>query len=232
MLRTNHRESHLAGVIVLIVIVVAVVATTMAQDKPKSGLVVDAAAKRVTIDCVVAPRKLEKLNEIYPIEVIATHPAPKGKKAHETVVTFDVPPSQVHQALIGLGLKPGSPAKGEGAKAAGPEVKVSLEVPGPGGLPKKVAIEKALVDRKTGKSLPPLKWFFTGSVMTQPDPNKPDKVYGADLSGTLIAIFPVTDETVLQTNLTMKDESLIKLETAKDVLPAVGTPVKLVIEAK
>jgi hypothetical protein len=232
MHRSNHRESHFVGVVAALAIVITSVVSTTAQDKPKSGLVVDAAAKRITIDCVVAPRKLENLNEIYPIEVVATHPAPKGKKAHETVVTFDVPPSQVHQALIGLGLKPGTPAKGEGAKAAGPEVKVSLEVPGPGGLAKKVAIEKVLVDRKTGKPLPPLKWFFTGSVMTQPDPNKPDKVFGADLSGTLIALFPVTDETVLQTNLTMKDEPLIKLETAKDVLPAVGMPIKLVIEAK
>lgn len=232
MLRPNHRESHFVGVIAALGVVLSALAATTAQDKPKAGLAVDAAAKRIAIDCVVAPRKLEKYNEIYPIEVVATFPDPKGKKAHETVVTFDVLPSDVHQALIGLGLKPGTPAKGEGTKAAGPEVKVSLEIPGPGGLTKKVAIEKTLVDRKTGKPLPPLKWFFTGSVMTQPNPNKPDKVFGADLSGTLVAIFPVTDETVLQTNLTMKDEPLIKLETAKDVLPVVGTPVKLVIEVK
>ena len=32
-------------------------------------------------------------------------------------------------------------------------------------------------------------------------PTKPDKVYGADVSGTLISIFPVTDETVFQTHV-------------------------------
>ena len=68
--------------------------------------------------------------------------------------------------------------------------------------------------------------------MRQPDPDKPAKVYGADLTGTLITIFPVTDETVFQTNLTMKEESLLKLETNKNVLPAEGTPVKLRIELK
>jgi hypothetical protein len=65
--------------------------------------------------------------------------------------------------------------------------------------------------------------------MTQPDPNKEERVYGADLTGTLIAIFPVTNETVFQTNLTMKEEKYLKLETNTKVLPKEGTPVKLVI---
>ena len=57
-----------------------------------------------------------------------------------------------------------------------------------------------------------MKFRFTGSVMTKPDPTKSDEVYGADLSGTLIAIYPVTDETVCQTSLTMKDEKHLKLD--------------------
>lgn len=233
MFLMNHRRDRPNGLAcVCLLTCLAVAVPLRSQDKPKSGLAIDVPGRRLIIDCVVAPRKLEKLSEIYPIEVIATHPAPKGQKAHETVVTFDVVPSEVHKGLESLGLKPGTPAKGEGAKAVGPEVKVFLEIPAAGGLPKKLAIEKTLVDRKTGKSLPPLKWYFTGSVMKQPDPNKPEKVYGADSTGTLISLFPVTDETVLQTNLTMKDEPLIKLDTAKDVLPAVGTAVKLVIEVK
>src|SRR5260221_6680503 len=40
-----------------------------------------------------------------------------------------------------------------------------------------------------------------------------EKVYGADLSGTLGVIFPVSNETVLQTHLTMKEEKYLKLET-------------------
>jgi hypothetical protein len=80
--------------------------------------------------------------------------------------------------------------------------------------------------------MPPLKWHFTGSAMRQPDPNKPAKVYGADLSGTLISIFPVTDETVFQSDLTMKEESLLKLETNQNILPPEGTAIKLRIEVK
>lgn len=204
-------------------------ATLAAQDKP-AGLQIDKEKKTVSIPCKIAPRKLPNLSEVYPIEVIATSPAPKGQKAHETVVTFDAAPSEVHKALESLGLKPGKPAKGEGGVPSGPEVKIFLDLPGAGGLAKRIPVERALVDKKTGKAMPTIKWLFTGSVVKQPDPTKPDKVYAADQTGTLIAIFPVTDETVFQTSLTMKEEPLIKLDTNAKSLPEVGVDVTLVIQ--
>ena len=78
--------------------------------------------------------------------------------------------------------------------------------------------------------MPKVEWRFTGSVLSKPDPNKDETVYGADVTGTLIAIFPVTNQTVLQTNLTLKEEKYVKLETDKRLIPKEGTPVKLVIE--
>ena len=68
---------------------------------------------------------------------------------------------------------------------------------------------------------------LTGSVMVETAPDKP-KVYGADDKGTLIAIFPVTAETVFQSSLSLKDEKYVKLETSKK-MPPVGTKVNLVI---
>src|SRR5262249_8621874 len=160
----------------------------------------------------IAPRKIDDpaYKEIYPIEVVACWPfrkdPPGGQKAHETVVTFDfeTKPSLVHKALEDLGLKPGKPVKGGEDEPQGPEVKILLEFPGPDGQQKKVPVEKTLVGSPNPKlKMPPFKWRFTGSVMKQPDPNKPDmKVYGADITGTLISIFPVTDETVFQTQMT------------------------------
>jgi hypothetical protein len=196
------------------------------------GIVVDKDKKTITIDAKIAPRKIndERFKEIYPIEVIACWAFPKGQKAHETVVTIDVKPSDVHKALESLGLKPGTPVEGDAGEPKGPEVNVLLELPGEGGEVKRVPIEKTLIDPKTNKTMPKLKWRFTGSIMTKPDPNKDETVYAADLSGTLIAIFPVTNQTVLQTNLLFKDEKYLKLETDKNLLPKEGTPVKLVIE--
>src|SRR5204863_895682 len=119
---------------------------------------------------------LGKMAQSYPGEVIACWPESKnGQNAHEAVVVFDINPSEVHKALESFGLKAGKPAQGEGEKAVGPEVKVSLELPDG----KVVPIEKTLVDKKTGKPMPTLKWYFTGSVMTQPNPEKDEKVYGA-----------------------------------------------------
>src|SRR5262249_31321373 len=149
-----------------------------------------------------------------------------------TVVTIDADPSAVHKGLVDVGLKPGKPARGEDAVAEGPEVNVYIDVPAPEGT-KRLTMDKVLIDPKTKKPLPKgVKFKSTGSVESPVDPTKPEvKKYGADLSGTLIALFPVTDETVLQTSLTMKEEKYLKLEVNTDVLPKEGTPVKLVLEA-
>src|SRR5215217_4877896 len=78
------------------------------------GVTVDKDKRTVSVDAKIAPRKLPNLQEVYPIEVIAcwghTH-TPPGKKAHETIVTIEAKPSEVHKALESLGLKPGTPAR-------------------------------------------------------------------------------------------------------------------------
>ena len=197
---------------------------------PPSDFTVDREKREILIPCKIAPRKLPTLPEIYPIEVIATYPTPKGQKAHETVVTFEARPQEIQKALEGLGLKAGRPARGDEWAATGPELEVLLELPGKGGAAKtRTRFESLLVDRRTGKPLPPLTWRFTGSSFKQPDPSKPDRIYGADVGGTLVAIFPVTDELVVQSNLTMRDGELLKLETAKELLPPEGTAVVLVL---
>jgi hypothetical protein len=197
----------------------------------KDGVKVDKDKRTVTIDAKVAPRKLEHLKgEIYPIEVIACWAHPKGKKAHETVVTIEASPSAVAKGLEELGLKPGTPVMGEKKEPQGPEVKVYLLVDDAGDV-RRLTMDKVLLDKNNGKPFPKtIQWRFTGSALTKPDPNKNEEVYGADFTGTLIVIFPVTNATVLQTNLTMEYERFMKLETNTKVLPPVGTPVKLVLE--
>jgi hypothetical protein len=196
---------------------------------PPPGFTVDREKKEILIPCRMAPRKLASLPEIYPIEVVATYPTPRGQKAHETVVNFDVKPSDVHKALESLGLKAGKPARGEDGVATGAELDILLEVTDKAGTKRRVSVENVLVDRKTGKPFPPLKWHFTGSSKKQVDPSKPDLSYSADMAGTLIGIYPVTDELVVQTNLTMHEEGAIKIEIGPGLLPPEGTPVLLVI---
>src|SRR5439155_24053012 len=116
----------------------------------------------------------------------------------------------------------------EGSKAAGTEVKVFIAITRDGNT-ESVPIDKCIVHRDTGKPIGTLKWHFTGSVLKQPDPEKDDKVYGADMTGTFLSIFPVTDCCVLQSQLTMKDEPNFKLETDPKVLPKEGVAVKLIL---
>jgi hypothetical protein len=217
----------LKRIVVVGVMALFVVGGVARAADDKSGMVVDKEKKTVTIPAKIAPRKINdpRYTEIYPIEAIATAPFPKGQKSHETVVTVDVTPSDVHKALESLGLKPGKPAEGEEGHAEGPELKVSLVLPSG----KTIAMEKALIDKKTGRPMGTVKWIFTGSAMRQPDPNKPDKVYGADMASNLIMFFPMTPDAVIQSGLTVKESNLIKLETNKTVLPPEGTEVKLVI---
>jgi hypothetical protein len=199
----------------------------------KSALSVDKEHKAVILDCKIAPRKLPNLKEKYPIEVIATWPSPKGQKAHETVVTFEgVKPSEVHKALESLGLKPGKPTRDAAQKPEGPQLALLIEIPDDGGKTRRIPIEEALVQIKSGERAPNLQWLFTGSTLREPDPEKDDKVYGADLTGTLIAIFPVTDDTAVQSNLSAAEEKSLKLDTNVKVLPKEGTPVKLILQVK
>jgi hypothetical protein len=227
--------------IIATVAVLVAAATASAADDKSPGVHVDKDKRTVTIDAKVAPRKIEHpayKGEIYPIEVIACwpflgEPGKGGEKAHETVVTIDtkIKPSSVHKALEELGLKPGTPVAVEGKEPQGPKVNVYIEVAGPDGQPKRLAMDKVLLDPKTKKPFPKsVEFRFTGSSLIQVDPEKPDKTYGADQSGTLIAIYPVTEKTVCQTSLTLKEEKHLKLETNKEALPKEGTPVKLVLE--
>ncbi len=217
--------------LLLIPAITLAVAVTRAEDpKPgANGVVVNKEKRTVTVAAKVAPRKV--LDQVYPIELVAGWPHPKGKKAHEIVVSVDANPSEVHKGLESLGLKPGKPAKGADAKAEGPIVNVFIEVPEADGTPRRLTLDKVLIDPKSKKPAPKPTFRFTGSVMAAPDPTKPDEnKYGADVTGTLISLFPVTDETVLQTDWTMKEEKYLKLDVNPAVLPKEGSPVKLVIE--
>ena len=115
----------------LILMLAWTVPVTPGADKETPASVhVDKAKKLLMINAKVAPRKIDDpaYKEIYPIEVIACWAFPRGQKAHETVVTIDAKPSEIHKGLVELGLKPGKPEVGDAKDApSGPEVNIFLE---------------------------------------------------------------------------------------------------------
>src|SRR6059058_2355702 len=110
---------------------IALVSPCRAAEDKKPAIIVDKDKRTVSVDCKIAPRKMEDpkfQGIIYPVEVIACWSYPKGQKAHETVVTIDCKPSDVHKALESLGLKPGKPTMGDTKEPSeGPEVNVYLQ---------------------------------------------------------------------------------------------------------
>src|SRR5438105_6429297 len=130
-----------------LVLCIAFVARAADKEAP-TGIKVDKEKRTVTIDCKVAPRKMDDpkfQGIIYPIEIVACYPYPKGQKAHETVVTFDIKPSDVHKALEELGLKAGKPVSGQTKETPqGPEVNVYVEIPRDNDKPHRIPIEKTL----------------------------------------------------------------------------------------
>src|ERR1700693_2393668 len=96
----------------LAVVLVAQLPSGAGKNEP-AGITVDKEKRTVSIDAKIAPRKLAYLKgEVYPIEVIACWPHPRGKKAHETIVTIEELRTAVHKAIEALGLKAGAPLMG------------------------------------------------------------------------------------------------------------------------
>ncbi len=212
-------------------VALAMFAHAVAEEPKTVGITVDKDKKIVVIDAKVAPRKLEAKEfegKVYPIEVIACFPYAAGKqrKAHETVLTTEVNPSEVHKALESLGAKPGKPARGD-EKAEGPELRVFVEYTQPDGTAKKLTLDKILVDPKTEKAMPKMKFLFVGSPSGPLSPDDPKIVYKADITGTLLTVFPVTDSVVQST---LPVTASLPLEVKKGVLPKENTPVKLILE--
>jgi hypothetical protein len=203
------------------------------------GIAVDKEKKTVTVDAKVSAPNLANCKHpdlkpddprrttTYAIEVFACGEFP-AQKAHETVINSDIKPSDLHKAIESLGVKAGKAGLRGGAKAAGPELKLFLEW-NDGGKTKRVPAEQIIINTKTKKPVEGLKWLFTGSVMSNPDPEKDDVVYGADLTKSIVGIYPVTNEVVIQTNL--EEEVLkAKLDPDRALLPKEGTKIKLIIE--
>jgi len=192
-------------------------------------LTIDMEKRTISIPCNIAPRKLPTLADIYPLEVIACHPAPIGQKAHETIVTTEVKPSELYAALVQLGLKPGVPARGLEGEPTGPEVRLLLEFPDLTGRPRTMRIEDVIADALTGRGILPLKWRFTDATPRHQTGYNANRDYAADLSGTLITLFPITAETVIQSTQSMKSRAVLNLDTRKDILPPEGTPARLIV---
>lgn len=183
-------------------------------NKENPGVRIDSKNQWVEFDAKVC------LRDVPMLEALVCTPM---TKEHESILVSKVKPSQLHLALLLLGLEPGAPravrwvgpngdqpqaipARGEEvalflvthAKVMenGKEVDKETEVPA----------GDWLLNQKTKKKSDNNRWLFTGSRMAQTPEGKP--YYWADGEGDMISIVHFGDETLAPTtNKTKANES-------------------------
>jgi hypothetical protein len=181
-------------------------------------LEVDARAKQVRVEC-------EALAVENPLEFFCCL---AGTVEHESVLRSKVRPSNLHAALLMLGLEPGEPVRfSESAKKwlppHGPPLQISVEFEKDG---KRVTLPayRLMRDVKTKGEMPPMTWIFAGSRVM------PGEVYAADRTGYIVSVvnfdFSVIDIPQLASNA----NETLGWQTNFDLMPPKGSKVTMIIE--
>lgn len=179
---------------------------------------VDVKAKKVRVECA-------GLRPDMPLEFFCVV---AGTNEHESALRSPVKPSDLHLALLMIGLKPGEPVHWSEAKQTwlpphGPPLQIFCEFEREG---KKVSVPayRLMRDVKSKKEMPPMTWIFAGSRIM------PDGKYAADVTGYLVSVVNF-DLTVIDIpQLASNANETLQWEVNPDVAPETGAKVTMVIE--
>src|SRR5579859_317382 len=152
----------------------------------------------------------------------------KGTNDYEAMIRSEAKPSDLHLALLAIGLKPGEPVHySESLKKwfppTGPPLHMTMEYEKDGQTVRDPAW-RWMRDVKTHKTAPPFTWVFTGSRVM------PDGKYAADVTGYLVTVVNFDLSVVDVPELASSSNDLLEWERDPDVTPKAGTKVWMVIE--
>ena len=147
---------------------------------------------------------------------------------HEAMIRSKVKPSDLHTALLAVGLKPGAPVSW--SKAAnkwipphGPPLQIQVEYEKDGKRVSEPAT-RWMRNTTTKKEMPPTTWIFAGSRVMN------DGNYAADSTGYLVSVVNF-DMTVIDIpNLASASNEALEWERNPDTVPPAGTKVTMIIE--
>jgi hypothetical protein len=181
-------------------------------------LQVDIKKKQVRVDC-------QALNVEMPLEFFCVV---NGTNEHESVLRSPVKPSQLHLALLMIGLKPGTPVHYDDATdkwfaPQGPPLHIWIEYQKDGKTVRYPAY-RCMRNVKTKKEMPPLTWIFTGSRIME------DGKYAADVTGYLVSVVNF-DLTVIDIpEIASSANETLEWEYNPKLVPKTGTPVTMILE--
>jgi hypothetical protein len=179
---------------------------------------IDLKNRQIRVDC-------EALNARMPLEFFCVE---KGGQEHETVLRTEARPSSIHFGLLAMGLKPGEPAHVDEAARlwyppTGPALKISCQFMLNGKLIT-VPANRMMRSVKTHDEMPEMTWVFDGSRLL------PDGRYAADLTGYVVSIVNFDLTMIDVPELASNANETLEWEFNPDLVPAIGTPVTMIIE--
>jgi hypothetical protein len=208
---------RLFAIVVLLFAASPVMAGPATRPVGLPHIAVNIRQKQVRVDC-------EAVKADYPLEFLAVM---TNTNEYEAIVRTDAKPSDLHLALLMIGLKPGEPVHySEAAKKwlppSGPPVDIWFEYQ-KDGQAVKVPAYRWMRDVKTRKVAPPMLWVFTGSKVMD------DHSYAADSTGCLVSVinneYSVLDVPALKSRaLEARD-----YERNPDLMPPTGTAVTMIL---
>src|SRR5450432_1402706 len=179
---------------------------------------IDVRNKRIRVEC-------EALHCEAPLEFFCVT---AGGNEHESVIRTRAKPSQIHTALLMLGLQPGEPVKySESARKwfppHGPPLHISIEYTKDG---KQISLPayKLMRDVRTKKSMPPMTWVFTGSRVMD------DGTYAADVTSYVVSVVNFDLTLIDIPDLASSANETLEWETDLDLMPPLGSAMTMIIE--
>ena len=150
-------------------------------------------------------------------------------KEYESVLVTEALGAHLHAALLALKLTPGLAAQWSGTDEEarflpprGPELAVTLRWKDDGGA-ERTAEAGTWIKHVGKKAALPSKWVFIGSRIL------PNNRYWADVDGDIISLSNFESAVIDVPFESSKDNTALEFAANTDAIPAVGTPVELVI---
>ena len=190
-------------------------------DRMEIGKVLlDKAARRIEV-----PMRVNMVKGILEYIAVTTN-----GKLHESLLEMQAVPSHLHLAMLLLDLETNEyvPQKDAGRRMTreGSRVRLYVErATNTPGVVERVPVESWLLNRKTKKPGKAVDWLFSGSIFW-------DSSYASDGSRSVIGLVP-DDTCVLTTTSDIGNPyhgAGLGYDVNTKAVPAIGTPVKLVIE--
>ncbi|MDG2031705.1 MAG: YdjY domain-containing protein [Phycisphaerales bacterium] len=197
-----------------------------------SGIVVDREAREVVVPAFVS------IDVGWLEQVVCV----RNTRDHEAILVVDVLPSQVHAALVLLGLDSGTPGYWRFEEMEG-EIRPRVSRMQPEGDQVRVTVRRVSGDRTSDEPISSWivnaedagdfteqPWVFGGSTFVRFTPDGPER-YSADQSGSLVGLVTFGDEVLglrgVRSDQVDVDAALWGVRT--NVVPGPGTRVELIL---